>query len=152
MRSTISTRITSFTTGFSTSSCRASCVMFFQECSRLVSPVMAMIGMPALKDSASAVVEIGGAGAERGVDDAGPVGHPRIGIGGKGAAALVVDERVPEPEDAAGLVERQQLEAAHAEQRPHFVELQHLCRAHGRRSSTGLRCSLLRERRDMSVS
>ena len=29
--------------------------MFFQECSRLVSPIMAMIGMPALSDSVSAV-------------------------------------------------------------------------------------------------
>ena len=44
--------------------------------------------------------EVGGAGPERRVAHAGPVGHARIGVGGERAAALVVDQEVLEPERA----------------------------------------------------
>jgi hypothetical protein len=52
--------------------------------------------------------------------------HAGIGIGGEGAAALVVDEMVPQPERAHRLVEGQELESAHAEHRPDPMRLQHL--------------------------
>src|SRR5262249_56242739 len=46
--------------------------------------------------------------------------------GRKRAATLVVDENVLEAEHAHGLVERQQLKAAHAEHRAGFGDAQHL--------------------------
>ena len=82
------------TAGFRISVWRHSCVMFFQECARLVSPAIATIGMPPFSDSIEPGDEVGRAGAERAVADAGPVGDARIGVGGESAAALVVDQMV----------------------------------------------------------
>ena len=48
MRSIFSTRSTSLTTGRSTSSWRASWVMFFHECMRCESPTSATMAVPAL--------------------------------------------------------------------------------------------------------
>ena len=70
--------------------------------------------------------EVGGAGAEGAVAHAGPVGDAGIGFGGKGAAALVVDQEMAHAELAERVIERQQLEAAHAEHRPDPGQPQHL--------------------------
>src|SRR5262249_16338790 len=70
--------------------------------------------------------QVGGAGTQRAVAYAGPVGDPRIGVRRKRAAALVVDQIMLEAERAQRVVERQQLEAAHAEHRADAVQLQHL--------------------------
>ncbi len=70
--------------------------------------------------------EIGGAGPERAVADPRPIGDPRIGLGGKGAAALVVDQKMAQAELAERVVERQELKAAHAEHRPDLGETQRL--------------------------
>ena len=55
-RRTLSTRISSLAAGRRISLCRASCVMFFHAWSRLASPTMATIGVPALRLSTRAVV------------------------------------------------------------------------------------------------
>ena len=100
MRLVASTRISSLTAGRRISVWRASCVMFFQAWSRLASPMIATSGMPALNDFDQPGDEVGGAGAERGVAHAGPVGDARIGVGGERAAALVVDQVMLEAERA----------------------------------------------------
>ena len=61
--------------------------------------------------------EVGGARAQRGIDQPDPARHLGVGIGRERAAALVVDEVVVELEPPRRVVERQQLEAAHAEHR-----------------------------------
>ena len=58
MRAVISTRISSLTAGRRISTWRDSWVMFFQECMRLVSPVIATIGMPPFSDSTSPVTRL----------------------------------------------------------------------------------------------
>jgi len=67
MRAVISTRISSFTAGRSISTWRLSWVMFFQECMRLVSPVIATIGMPPFSGLDESGDEVGRAGSERAV-------------------------------------------------------------------------------------
>ena len=69
--------------------------------------------------------QVGRARAEGAVHQPRLVGHARIGIGGKRAAAFVVDQVVLHMQRPAGFVEGQQLEAAHAEHR-RFEKLQHL--------------------------
>ena len=113
------------TAGRRISSWRVSCVMFFQACSRLASPMMAIIGRPALRLSTRPVTRLVAPGPSVASTHARAVRHLGVGVGREGAAALVVDQRVLEAERAAGLVERQQLEAAHAEHRPDAGELQH---------------------------
>jgi hypothetical protein len=71
--------------------------------------------------------EVRRARAERSVGDPRAVRYLGVGIGGEGAGALIVDQRVLEPEGAAGLVKRQELEPAHAENRAGFRQLEH-CR------------------------
>ena len=92
----------------------------------MVSPASAIIGMPAFSAFDQAGHQVGGAGPERAVADPGAVGDARIGVGGKGAAALVVDQEVPHAELRQRVVERQQLKPAHAEHRPDAGEPQHL--------------------------
>ena len=58
MRLVSSTRISSFAAGRSISVCRHSCVMFLFAWPRLASPVIAIKGIPAFKDSASAVARL----------------------------------------------------------------------------------------------
>ncbi len=62
--------------------------------------------------------EVGGAGPERGIDQPDPAGDLGVGVGREGAAALVVDEVVVELQAPCRVIEREQLEAAHAEHRP----------------------------------
>ena len=69
---------------------------------------------------------IGGAGAERAVAHTGPVGDPRIGVRCKGAAALVIDQKMPHAELRQRVVKRQELKTAHPEHRPDLGEPQHL--------------------------
>ena len=65
-----------------------------------VLPGMGAVGVAGDRDDRDAAIqqldeagdEVGRAGAERAVADAGAVGDPGIGVGGKGAAALVVDQ------------------------------------------------------------
>ena len=69
--------------------------------------------------------EIGSARPQRAVANAGPVGHPRVGVGRKRARALVVDQMMGQSELADRVVERKQLKAAHAEHRSDAGEAQH---------------------------
>ena len=62
--------------------------------------------------------EVGRAGAQGAVADAGAVRNSGIGIGRKGATALVIDQEMPQAEAGERVVERQELKAAHAEHRP----------------------------------
>ena len=99
-----------------------------------VLPRMGAVGVAGKSDHRGAGVqpfdqpghEVGGARAERAVADPRTVGDPRIGLGGKGAAALVVDQKMPHAELRQRVVERQQLKPAHAEHRPDLGEPQHL--------------------------
>ena len=99
-----------------------------------VLPGMVAVGVAHKDDLRHAGVEglhqagdqVGGAGPKRRVAHARPVRHPCKGIGGKGAAALVIDQMVCQALLPDGLVERQQLEPAHAEHRPHPGQRQHL--------------------------
>ncbi len=61
--------------------------------------------------------EVRRAGSERRVDQADAAGDLGIGVGGEDAGALVIDEVVLEAEAAGGVIEGQELEAAHAEHR-----------------------------------
>jgi hypothetical protein len=101
--------------------------MFFQEWARLLSPGQRHHRDAGVERLDQGRDEIGRAGSERAVADARPVGHPRIGVGGEGAAALVVDEMVDEAERAQRVVERQELEPAHAEHRTDAMQAQHFC-------------------------
>ena len=83
--------------GLQNSVCRASCVMFFRRAARLASPMIATSGDAGVERLHQRGDQVGGAGAERRVADAGPVGDPRIGVGGERAAALVVDQVVSSP-------------------------------------------------------
>ena len=97
-----STRISSLTAGRRISACRHSCVMFFQECARLVSPAIATIGTSrrsALRSSRCTRLVAPGPSVPSQMP--GPVGDPRIGVGGEGAAALVVDQEMPHAELSA---------------------------------------------------
>ena len=69
--------------------------------------------------------EIGGAGPQGCIHQADAARHLGVGVGGERAAALVVDEVVIELEPPRRIVERQQLEAAHAEHRPGVESLEH---------------------------
>ena len=99
-----------------------------------VLPGMSAVGVAGKRDDRHAGVqrldqaghEVGGARAERAVAHSRPVGDPRIGVGGKGAAALVVDQEMLHAELRQRVVERQELKAAHAEHRPDLGEPQHL--------------------------
>ena len=70
--------------------------------------------------------QVGGARPERAVTYSRPIGDPRIGFGRKGAAALVVDQEMLHAELSQRVIERQELEAAHAEHGPGPGEPQHL--------------------------
>ena len=59
--------------------------------------------------------QVGGAGAERRVAHAHPAAHLGPGVGGEHAAAFVVHQIVVDSKPARGVVERQELESAHAE-------------------------------------
>ena len=61
--------------------------------------------------------EVGGAGAQRGIDQPDAARHLGVGVGRERAAALVVDEVVVELQPPRRVVERQQLEPTHAEHR-----------------------------------
>ena len=108
-----------------------------------VLPGMRAVGVAGDRDDRDAAIqrldepgdEVGGAGAERAVANAGAVGDPCIGVGGEGAAALVVDQVVVQADQADRVVERQQLEPAHAEHRPGARQAQHL----GERAPAGHR-------------
>jgi hypothetical protein len=58
MRLVCSTQISSLTAGFKISAWRHSCVMFFQEWARLVSPAIATTGMPPFNDSTRPVTRL----------------------------------------------------------------------------------------------
>ena len=79
--------------------------------------------------------ELGRAGSERAVANAGAIGDPCIGVRSEGAAAFVVDEVVVQTNETDGVVEREQLETAHAEHRSGAGQTQHL----GKRAPTGHR-------------
>jgi hypothetical protein len=108
-----------------------------------VLPRMRAIGVAGDRDDRYAAIQrldepchqIGGAGAEGAVANAGAVGDPCISVGGEGAAALVVDQVVAQADQADSVVERQQLEPAHAEHRPGARQPQHL----GERAAAGHR-------------
>jgi hypothetical protein len=51
--------------------------------------------------------EIGGAGPQCPIAHTGAIGNPRVGLRGKGAAPLVVDQKVPHAELSQRIVERQ---------------------------------------------
>ena len=112
-----STRSTSFTAGRRMSSCRASCVMFFPACSA--------VRIAHQRDHRRAGVqrldqpgrEIGRPRPERRIHQPDTARDLGVGIGDEGAGALVVDQVVRQAEPPRGVVERQQLEAAHAEHR-----------------------------------
>jgi hypothetical protein len=70
--------------------------------------------------------EVGGARSERAVADARPVGDAGPCVRREGAAALVIDEEVLQPELRHRVVEREELEAAHPEHRPNLGEAEHL--------------------------
>ena len=126
MRLVISTRISSLTAGLQDFDLAA----FLGH----VLPGMRAVGVAGDRDDRDAAIqrldeagdEVGRAGAERAVANAGAVGDPGIGVGGKGAAALVVDQVVVQADQAERVVERQQLEPAHAEHRPGARQTQHL--------------------------
>ena len=115
MRDTISTRISSLTAGRRISIWRASCVMFFQACSRCASPTSTTSGVPALSASTRPVTRLVAPGPERRIGEADAARDLGVGIGREDGGALVVDEMMGETEPARGVVERQELEAAHAE-------------------------------------
>ena len=71
--------------------------------------------------------EVGGAGTERAVADAGDLGDAGVGVGHEGAVALVLDEHVVElaADVVQRVVVRQQLKAADPERHPRAVGLQH---------------------------
>ena len=69
--------------------------------------------------------EVRRTGAEGRVADPGAPRDPGEGVGREGAAPLVVDEGVAEPELADRIVEGEELEPAHPEHRSAFVDLQH---------------------------
>jgi len=125
MRLVSSTRISSLTAGRRISTWPA----FLRH----VLPGMGPVGVagdrhdrdPAVQRFDEAGDEVGRAGAERAVADPRTVGDPCIGIGREGAAALVVDEEMLHAELPQRVVERQQLEPAHAEHRPRATEAQH---------------------------
>ncbi len=108
-----------------------------------VLPGMRAVGVAGDRDDRDAAVqrldepgdEVGGAGAERAVADAGAVGDPGIGVRGEGAAALVVDQVMVQADQPDRVVERQQLEPAHAEHRPGAGQDAASRRARARRSS-----------------
>ena len=126
MRLVASTRISSFTAGRRIST--------WPRLLRHVLPGVIAVGVADDRDMRHAGVErldqrgdqIGRARSERRVAHAGTIGDARIGVRGEGAAALVVDQVVAQAERAHRLVERQQLEAAHAEHRTDARQLQHL--------------------------
>ena len=70
--------------------------------------------------------QVGGARPERAVAHTRAVGDAGIGFGGKGAAALVVDQKVPHAELGQRVVEGQELKPAHPEHRPDAGEPEHL--------------------------
>ena len=108
-----------------------------------VLPGMRAVGVAGDRDDRDAAIqrldepgdEVGRAGAERAVANAGAVGDPGIGVRGEGAAALVVDQVVVQADQADRVVERQQLEPAHAEHRPGARRDAASRRARARRSS-----------------
>ena len=69
--------------------------------------------------------QVGGAGAEGCVAHPHLAAHLGVGVGRKHAAALVVHQVVVDAEPARGIVERQELESAHAEHRADLVGGQH---------------------------
>ena len=74
--------------------------MFLVACSRLASPVNTTIGVPAFSDFTRPVARFVAPGPSVRVADARPVGDTRVGVGGEGADALVIDQEVPQPERA----------------------------------------------------
>jgi hypothetical protein len=69
--------------------------------------------------------QVGRARAERGVHQADAAGDLGVGVGGEHAGALVVDQVVVQSQPPRGIVEGEQLEAAHSEHRPGAVREQH---------------------------
>src|SRR5262249_48643882 len=99
-----------------------------------VLPGMHAVGVAGDRDDGDAAVqrfnqsgnEVGRAWAEGAITDARTICDARIGVGGKGAAAFVVDQMVVQADEAGGVVERQELEAAHTEHWPSTGQTQHL--------------------------
>ena len=89
---------------------------------RHVLPGMRAVGVAGDRDDRDAAIqrlhesgaEVGGTGPERAGADAGPVGDPGIGVSRERAAALVVDKMMVQTDQTDRVVERQQLEPAHA--------------------------------------
>ncbi|MCY1516705.1 hypothetical protein D9M68_513530 [compost metagenome] len=69
--------------------------------------------------------QVGRARSQRGVAHARTAADLGVGIGGEDRAALVVDEVVVQLQAARGVIERQQLEAAHAEHQADFMRGKH---------------------------
>ena len=96
--------------------------------------------------------QVGGAGPQRRVAHPHPPAHLGVRVGREHAAALVVHQVVVDAEPARGVVERQELESAHAEHRSDLVRGQHP----GQRLAAGhfhrlAHFRLLRELAGMSV-
>ena len=134
-RSIRSTRSTSFTAGRRISSCRLSWVMFFQLCVRWVSPTIATTGDPPFRLSTNPVTKLVCPGAERGITNANPAGHARIGIGGKGTGAFIADQAMGHAEPPDRIVKRQKLKSTHPEKSDPRRGLGGLLPAPHRRSS-----------------
>ena len=69
--------------------------------------------------------QVGGAGPQRRVAHPHPAAYLGVSVGREHAAALVVHQVVVDAEPARGVVERQELEPAHAEHRTDLVRGQH---------------------------
>ena len=65
----------------------------------------AALGVPAFSDFDQAGDEVGGARPRRRVADARTIGDARVGVGSEGAAALVIDQIVPEAQLPQRIVE-----------------------------------------------
>src|SRR5262249_35228725 len=97
-------------------------------------PGMGAVAVARDRDDRDAAIErfdeaghqVGCPRAERRIANTGAVGDPGISVSGKGAAALVVDQMMVQPDNTHRVVKRQKLEPAHAEHRPGARQTQHL--------------------------
>ena len=80
-------------------------------------------GNTGVKGLDQAAHQVGGAGAERGIDHRRTVGDAGPGVGGEHGRALVVDQPVPHARRADGFVVGSKLKTGHAEQ---WAVVQHL--------------------------
>jgi hypothetical protein len=99
--------------------------MFFQACSRWVSADQHHQRRAGVERLDQAGDQVGRSRAERCVAQADAAGDLGVGVGDEDRGALVVDQMVRQAEAAGGVVERQKLEAAHAEHRAALERLDH---------------------------